>query len=210
MPATVYNITSNNNSISITEGATTVSVSITPGLYNINSLLVTLGAALTADGTLTGTYTATLDALTQRVVISCSTNFTVNPDSAPSSLASMLGYTSPQSQSGSITALELYDISPIREIYIACDLPIRSYFNSEIRSILCKVPLVTGSFGDLLHITYDSSESSIQFEDTQHVNSIQLTLVDAYGRTVDLNGVEYSLEIAFTRIVPDDIPAYLQ
>lgn len=211
MPVTAYNITSITNTLSVTEGVNTVTITVTPGLYNINALITTLATAMTANVTLLGTYTAAINAVTQRVEFTSTANFTINTNlTVVNSLASMLGYTTTQAQALTVAATELYDISPIKEVYISCDLPIKTYFNSEIRSILCKVPLVSGSFGDIIVQRYESSESTIQFDSTQHMNSMTLTLIDSYGRPVDLNGVDYTLEIAFSRNIPDDLPSYLQ
>lgn len=199
MPNTIYNVNSTNNSITITEGATTKTVSVPAGIYNIAGLLTVLGTELTNDGTLTGTYSLTLDPTTQKVVASCSTNFTIVPDSDGDGLATSLGFTVAQAQASSRTANQLYDISGERSVYIQLDLPLSSRFNNERRDIIGVVPIVEAEFGGIISKSYESSEQMIYFADRQFINSLNVRLIDGKGRLVDLNGVEWSFELSFQR-----------
>jgi hypothetical protein len=80
MPNTFYNINDFNNTLSVTEGSNTVSIVVSNGVYNIASLLSTLATTLTNNPTLTGTFTCTLDSITQKVVISSIVAFIINMD----------------------------------------------------------------------------------------------------------------------------------
>lgn len=199
IPNTLYNINQYNNVISVSEGVNTVSVSITQGVYNISGLLTTLGTALTNDLTLTGTYSLTLDATTQKVVASCSTNFRINIDSDGDGLASSLGFITTRTQATSHTADQLYDISGERIVYIQLDLPLSSRFNKERRDILGAIPIVEAEFGGIISKSFESDQQMIYFGDRQYINSLNVRLIDGKGRLVDLNGTEWSFEIAFQR-----------
>jgi len=199
MPNTFYNINDFNNTISVTEGSNTVSIVLSNGVYNIASLLTTLSTALTNNLTLTGTFTCTLDAITQKVVISSTVAFIINMDTLGYGLATSLGFTSTQSSATTQTANNLYDISGTREVYIQVNLPLASHFNDDLRDIIGGVPVVQGSFGDIITKSYESSEQMIWFSSTQYINSLSISLVDGYGRPMDLNGVNWSMELAYTR-----------
>jgi len=199
MPNTFYNINDFNNTISITEGSNTVSIVLSNGVYNIASLLSTLATALTNNLTLTGTFTCTLDTITQKVVISSTVAFIINMDTLGYGLATSLGFTSTQSSATTQTANNLYDISGTREVYIQVNLPLASHFNDDLRDIIGGVPVVQGSFGDIITKSYESSEQMIWFSSTQYINSLSISLVDGYGRPMDLNGVNWSMELAYTR-----------
>lgn len=202
IPNTFYNITSSNNSFTVTEGANTVSVSLTPGLYSINTLLTLLGTALTDNATLTGTYTCTLDSITQYVTISCTTNFTVISTGA---LARQLGFVNATAQAGTEVATELYDLSSLREVYIqVTNIPVSSLFNSGVRNIIGKVPLVGAQFGEIVYHSYDSEATMINFVSTELVDTIGISLVDSSGNLMDNLGIEWSLEFVFTRRDPND------
>lgn len=197
MPNTFYNITTTNNKLISTEGVDREEVSITPGLYNINSLLTALAAALTANATLTGTYTAAVDPTTQLITLTSTVAFVIDT----TTLAAQLGFTStPTSSATSHVADELYDISSVRQVFLqVTGIPVTSIFNSGFRNILCTVPLVNAEFGQIIHQTYDSDANMITFTDTQFVDTLGFSLVDETGAPVDNNGVEWNIELAYMR-----------
>jgi len=199
MPNTFYNINDFNNTLSVIEGSNTVNIVVSNGVYNIASLLSTLATALTNNLTLTGTFTCTLDSITQKVVISSTVAFLINMDTKGFGLATSLGFTSTQSSATTRTGNNLSDISGTREVYIQVNLPLASHFNDDLRDIIRGVPVVQGSFGDIITKTYESSEHMIWFSNTQYINSLSISLADAYGRPMDLNGVNWSMELAYTQ-----------
>jgi len=117
----------------------------------------------------------------------------------PFGLATSLGFTNAQSSATTQTANNLYDISGTREVYIQVNLPLASHLNDDLRDIIGGVPVVQGSFGDIITKSYESSEQMLWFSNTQYINSLSISLVDAYGRPMDFNGVNWSMELAYTR-----------
>ena len=130
MPNTFYNTSDFNNTLSVTEGSNTVSIVVSNGLYNIASLVSTLATTLTNNLTLTGTFTCSLDSITQEVVISSTVAFLI--DTQGLSLGTSLGFTNAQSSATTQTANTLYDISSTREVYIQENLPPASHFNDDL------------------------------------------------------------------------------
>jgi len=197
MPNTLYNVNSNHNRLTIIEGSNTVSVPIPVGIYNISSLLIGVATELTNDATLTGTYTCTLDPTTQKVVISSSVNFTVQPNVG---LAEMLGFTSATSQAGSQSAPDIYDLSIYtRDIYVELrNLPLYSHFGADsYRSIIGRVPLTDTSFGSIVYKDFTSENQMIKFDEKVYINSLDIALIDFEGNPIQLNGVDWSLELAY-------------
>jgi len=158
MPNTFYNINHFNNILSVTEGSNSVSIVVSNRVYNIASLLSTLATALTNNLTLTGTFTCTLDSITQKVLISSTVAFLINMDSQGFGLAISLGCTNTQSAATTQTANNLYNISGTCEVYTQVNLPLASHFNDDLRDIIGGVPVVQGSFGDIITKSYQSSE----------------------------------------------------
>lgn len=197
MANTFYNLTTANNVFIGTEGINRVEVSVPVGLYNINSLLIALADALTANATLTGTYTATINPTTQLVTLTSTVAFII----VDTPLARQLGFVdTPTSSATSHTATELYDLSSIRQVYIQVSgIPVTSIFNNGFRNILATVPLVNAEFGQIIYQSYDSESNTITFTDTQYVDSLGFTLVDETGAPVDNGGVEWHIELAYTR-----------
>lgn len=195
MPNTLYNINSSNNKLSVTEGVLDSIITVPIGTYNIVGLLNTLSSLLNGDSILTGAYNLTLDPVSQRVVITCDTNFTIDP----TSLGKALGFQLPdRPQAGTQTGDSLYDISGIREVYIQLDLPLGNRFNSEYRDIIGVVPLVSAEFGGILSRSYESDQQMIWFNTPQYVNSLRVQLIDKDGILVDLNGVDWSMELTYS------------
>jgi len=183
-----------------------VSVVVANGAYNIAPLVSTLATALTNIAPLVSTFTCTQDSITQEIVISSTVPFVINMDSQgfsgtgtpPLGLATSLGFTNTQSSGTIQNADNLHYISGTREVYNEVNLPLASHFNDDLRDIIA-VPVVQGSFGDIITKSYESSEQMIWFSNTPYIYSVSASLVDAYGRPMNHNGVNWSMELAYTR-----------
>jgi hypothetical protein len=114
-------------------------------------------------------------------------------------VATSLGFRNTQSSPTTQTAYNLYDISGTRKVYIQINLPLASHLNDDLRDIIGGVPVVQVSFGDIITKSYESSEHIIWFSNTQYINSLSVFLVDAYGRPMNWNGVNWSMELSYTR-----------
>lgn len=186
LPNTFYNITSSNNTLTVTDTGGIASVTITAGFYDLTGLYAALKTALDGNATLNGTYTLSQSSVTYKTTISCTVNFNI---STSTTLSQMLGYSGTTTTGASATSENIPNIN-IGSVYIATDVALNTYVDSQIRNVIAKAT-ASETFGSYLSLPYEDPQY-IQFKSPMTLSQIGLTLTDQDGTLLDTNGVEWS------------------
>lgn len=112
IPNSAYNVNDWNNQIKVTEsGGPSATVTLTNGMYDAEALGDHIAAALTADGTLARTYTASFSTDTFKITITVdSGTFTVDQSALSYPLAYVAGLTTSAALASSSTSLEFPNV----------------------------------------------------------------------------------------------------
>jgi hypothetical protein len=186
LPNVFYNITSSNNVLTVTDTGGTASVTITTGFYDLTGLYAALKTVLDSNGTLNGTYTLTQNTVSYKSVISCTVNYSISTSTA---LSRLLGFTSTTATGLTATSENIPNIN-IGTIYIATDIALNTYVDTNIRNVIAKAT-ANETFGSYLELPYDDPQY-IQFKSPLTLSQIGLTLTNEDGAQLDTNGVEWS------------------
>lgn len=112
IPNSAYNVNDWNNQIKVTEsGGPVATVTLTNGLYDAEALGDHIAAALTADGTLARTYTASFSTDTFKITLTVdSGTFTVDQSGLSYPLAYVAGLTTTAALASTATVLEFPNV----------------------------------------------------------------------------------------------------
>lgn len=221
IPFTWSNITSNNNTFSVTEDGTgTDSFVIPEGNYDGDQLAEVIQGLLNNSGILIQSYSVTFDSQTLKYSFTTTPNGMQITFAASGSAALLLGFaadsTTPGAASSSFDSTNSAQLIPDYEIFICSDL-VRGSDNGVIpwktgnlpgalaqNQILARVPL-TGCYSGLVHysahtdlpyyICTQSKFSKVRSSTDSDNPSIRFFLAFPSGETVDLNGYHWSAEI---------------
>lgn len=197
IPNSFYNVNSTfGNTITLTDGGGTDTLTISSGNYPISTLLSTIQTAANASGTLSQTYTLTYSGVTGKVTISCTGNFSITT----TSLSSKLGYKVSTGLNTSHVGDSLADLRPTKNVFVAIlNLPVYSNFNEVVNGCIGSVP-ISETF--LSTMRSDIDYDMIQLRNTNTIDSLNICLFDDQGRILENNNVEWSccLEIEIDEV----------
>lgn len=203
LPISFYNISSRNNIVYFSVGATPYVATLTEGNYDASTMAVELKARMDAasgsvftvvPSTATGKFTVSVAAGTFRFTFGTNTSSSAGPS---------LGFTLDGTLAASQVGDSVMQLNYPARVYLTIEtLSINSYV-SGIQNCIMAIP-VTGEFGDT--ITYfDQSQYYNHWYVTpkssiNNLGVIGLNLVDAANNAVEMNGVPWNvtLEIEYT------------
>lgn len=196
IPNTIYNITSSNNSINWNDGSSTLTTTIPVGSYSSSTLSSTLATAMTTSSSGHGNLTITISfsTLTYFFTISAGSNFTLNFNSASTTMASILGF-----NKSSLSGSSSYTGTVVPSIFAPQHLEIRitelskpNYSSAECNySFLIPVPVNSGNF-----IEYKEKEYFTQKVYTYNNFSSLSVQLCQNGSVVSLNNADWELALA--------------
>lgn len=204
MIQSVYPVNANNNILYWIDqtGFNRVSY-LTPGVYTTTTLAVEVGLQMTADTTDGGTYTAVIDPLTKKLVITATGGlpFTLI-EGLPANTNNLLGVGSDNETGNPLTTSRLPDLSYPRNVSIRSSL-VQSFRDDifhtnsskqdKLTTILVEVPL-DAQFGDL--IAYEP-ETKLRFSvKSRALDYILFKLENEDEELIDNNNMDWSITIA--------------
>jgi hypothetical protein len=197
IPYSFYSINSSNNYILI--NATTIT--ITSGNYTATSLIPELISKI--DTALGGTTTITYSTQTLKFTINHSANIQITNNGAGTSpLAALLGYSTTTAAATSHTATQAANISGPNYIRVVSEFltkPIHHktlYANDTLATTLLVVPVHAG-YGDIITTEPEIPVRLSYKLAIKSTDIIDFTLKDEFNNTVDLNGLNWSMQIVF-------------
>jgi hypothetical protein len=187
---TIYNFNSSNNSITFTQGGSTVTVSVTAGNYSASTLTTALNAAITAAAGLSITVTFNEE----------NANFTFagaafTIDSATMSRQLGLKDQLPTASGTSYTATQVCDFAGATNLYIRIrnvsmnNLDSRGKTSNIIASIIN-----SANYGD--YIFYAPPEVLYFQINEQQLSHIDIEITDQEGNVVSLNGSAFNMTLS--------------
>lgn len=199
VPYSVYTINSNNNKLYWTDSdSKTKTSTITSGNYDENTLATAIAAQMNADKTSADTYTCTVNTTSAKFTIANNTNnFQLTCTSATSAIWDTLGYTTSSNKTGSTsyTGTNVYNLQPTTMIYICSS--ISGGNDSRVQAgdfpIIGSIP-ISSNFGDIITFIADTDDT---FDMINTGSTVHFELRDDQLRLLDINGLNWSLEIDF-------------
>ena len=197
MPYTYYTINNTNNNIYFQDGVSGIlTATITEGNYTANSLASAIGTALTASSSVPLTYTVTVSSVTNKFTIAATGSFSLFPATqTANAIWRTIGFNGPnQISNTTFTAPNSYNLQPTNMVYIESNLaPSTAYTSAGERSIILSFP-INGNFGEI--ITYEPySRNPIPLNNVG--SYLTFILLDDNFNVIDLNGVNWSIEVDF-------------
>lgn len=200
IPYTIYTINSNNNKLYwVDSDATVITTTITNGNYDQNTLAAAIAAQMNIDKHSANTYTCTVNSTTAKITITNNTsNFQLTTTNTTSAIWDTIGFTTSSDKTGSTsyTGTNVYNLQPTSMFYICSTLSGSndSLILSGDFPVINSIP-VSANFGDIVTYTADT-------DDTFNINNtntiLQFELRDEKYNIIDLNGLNWSLEIDFS------------
>lgn len=187
LPVTNFNVNETNNIIYIFDGVDTHEAIVTPGVYDIVSILSAIKTAIEATP-YTGTITATFDDTTLRLTITGTVNFSLAFDSTTNSMAHILGFGNTITTLG-LTHTSLYSIN--------LSVPPCVFIRINEFPVMCKSTTgISGTFP--VYLNTISGEINFHFDKTHFNNESQGTLSNINMMNVSLvdprDGSEFSIQ----------------
>lgn len=206
IPRTEYNIESTHNKFVFSDsGGTDRTITISEGNYTAAAFATALENAMTSAGA--DNYTVTANTTTAKYEIkSDSSPFILKfgTDSITKRLGLKMGYTD-DTYSGAgagspYISNNIFNMSPSENYYIVSNTihgqDIAQFINGSLYNVIASIPL-NGAFGDLL-IREPSDYVKIPISDGQNgqkITQLDFSLIDERGELVELNGIDWSMEI---------------
>jgi hypothetical protein len=184
IPVSYYNINSNNNILQYSlTGGPIVSIVISSGNYNVNTLLTTLNSLLT-------NFTVIYNSITNKFTFThATTDFIFF---GISTCLNCLGLSTQDQYSLSrvLVSNGCINLSPVRSFIISCNLQTGNInlSNSGIQNILCSIPIITNNLG-VVNYSNDSKFKTNLF--TNVLNSISIHIKDQDDNSIDFNSVNW-------------------
>lgn len=210
LPYTWFNITSENNKFTATEGANTAALQIPAGNYTGTSLATALASALNGEASFLQNYAVSFNSQNLTYTLTTSPNPVQLEFNDAETIATVIGFAPGAAVSGtSITSgtailLEDYEVWICTDAVRGSDNGVIPWNNTPTPDagaqyqILARIP-VTGSFGTIHHYTCPESlpfYSIAQSRFADMASIMRLFLRFPSGRSIDLNGYHWAAEIA--------------
>ena len=202
-PRSWYDVATAVNTFQFKEGiaGTLKTITVPVGMYNVNTLALSIASLLTTNSQNGYTYTVTypnssLTVNTNKLTFTSSNTSTVFYFIFTTSMFQQLGFASNStnsSTSGVLTSTNSISISYINRVFLTSNACNTSY-NSYLQEILIAGQYPSTSFVYYENLNYDTN--SKEFTNPQN-NCWDFTLYDRYGNIVDLNGLELVFSLIF-------------
>ena len=194
IPRSWYDVDNNLNTFVLVENSVSATVTLTPGLYNVNSLILSLQTALNLASPNGYIYTITYpnsatQVNTNKFTFKCSNTVVTKSLIFTNALYLQLGFNANTTNifTGSITSTNSISISYINRLFLKS-----SICDTAQDNILQEI-LVAGQFPSCSYVYYENPLFDAQsrvFTSSQN-NSWTFSLYDRYGNLVNLQGQDY-------------------
>jgi hypothetical protein len=190
IPNSFYNVCSSfGNTITLTDGGGSDTLTISDGNYSISSLLTAIQTAANASGTLTETYTLTYSSTTGKTTFSATGNFSITT----TTLASKIGFRVTTGSATSHVGGFFTDLRPTKNIFVSIlNLPIYSNFNSVVIGCIGSIPIADVFLSTM---RCDIDYEMIQLRNINTIDTLNIVLFDDSGRILENNNVEWSMTL---------------
>lgn len=194
IPNSIFNFTTNNNTITFTQGSTQA-VSVSVGNYSASTLVTALNTAITAAGL---NITVSFDEENALFTFTGSSAFTI--DSATMSRQLGLNNQLPTASGTTYTATQVCDFAGATNLYIRIrnvsmnNLDSRGKTSNIIASIVNNV-----NYGD--YIFYTPPEVLYFMINEQQLSHIDIEITDQEGNIINLNGATFNLTLSVHFVV---------
>lgn len=198
IPNSFYSVSALNNTLIIGDSTPTdYTITITPGSYGISDLLTEMKNKLDASSH-AGTFTCIYSPNTLKITISCTTQFSMTY--VGSTIAPVIGLSANFALGTSHTMQNVFNISRTERIHIVSKAltvnRARSQTDGAENSNLISMVLDVGA-GEIFRFVPDSYGLTRYplYKDCV-ISSIDLSIVDDDGEYIDLNGLDWSVQLA--------------
>ena len=192
----LYNVTSKNNTIYITQSGTNYTATLPNGVYNASNLPTAVATALNAIVGIAGTFSCSYSTTTYLLTITNSTTaFQMNFSATNIGCADLLGFLRQQSVSSALnqTSDQPLNFNTYQSLFINIDQCSARYTNPlKSQAILgcIHIPLVVNS-GTLQQIKYSDMPIILTFD---QVSQLNIQIRDSSGSIVSL-GSEFEIQL---------------
>lgn len=196
---TIGGRTLTNNVLTWYEGATQVSATIPPGNYSITTLLPAISSVMTAATTVANVYTATLDALSGKMVFAATGSAwgfdfrAVHTNSAYYQIGGAYNTLMPQSLLQTVLARPI-DLSGSPYVMIKIGNVQSNVFNTSNDSAAFMVPFNTQS-ENVVYYEPSNSKQTVYDLVTPGLTYLDVALVDDYANPINLNNSEWCFSV---------------
>ena len=188
IPATAINVDSTNNQITATDAGGTSTVTLTTGQYNASTLATDIASQLTADATLSGTYTGSFSADTNKITVSINYGtFSIDQSALTSPVRYVAGLTTTASLPSSGTDLEFPNVVAVLPPYIVLEIPeLGVHFPIEYNVSIGSYALTTADYANRYEVQVGRSVS---------LHQLSFIVRDPQGNIMNLQGAPTACEI---------------
>lgn len=198
VPNVFYNVRSDNNTIIFEDSALgDLSVTVTPGQYDIKTLITATQTAINAAAS--GTVAIAQDALTLKLVFTFTAMTGSIKTEEKSTMAPVLGFTADQALQAVLTADSLPDLSGITNVYIhSRDLADKNGLDAGfgLTSLLETVSFDKTPFGSYKTlVNADLELATIRYGESRNISTIRIVLRDQSGRKLNIGASQMTVII---------------
>jgi hypothetical protein len=197
IPSSAYNITSKNNAFFMSDGTTTYTFRITPGQYNITSLITQIN---TNPSNIY--FTVAQDPYTLKLKATRTFGSPLDFVSGTDNINGAVGIVAPLTFNVNTMFQNLPDLSGIRNFYVVSS--VLGDGNSMISPTLPKLSVISVvpndvTWGQICY--YRSNEEALDAiyypsqSNGKNISYVDLKLVSIDGQPIDLNGLDWSILI---------------
>lgn len=193
VPFTFYVFDGSNNNFTIDQGGPQI-LSVGVGNYTANELALAMETAINL---VYSGFSVTYSSTTGKFQISDATIFTLSFP-ADNNLAKYIGFDSSLTYSGSTSYTGGNRVLPngdnylfIRSHQLTSGATNRPYTENKPSDALIKLPLFPNPDGVLFYLPF--MEITLDYRGGKSINDVDFKLTDKYGKTLDLNGHNWSL-----------------
>jgi hypothetical protein len=192
-----YTINNNNNKLYWTDStATTITSTLTKGNYTATSLAAMIQTVMNADNTGADTYTVVFSTVTGKMAITNTSgnNFALNYATTTTSCATTTGFLKTD-KTGASTYIGDNVVSLNTKLYkIYLDfLGSNTYSANQVTGLIAIVPNNV-SFGDMIAYNPPLAKSFV-LKNVNDISTFKVTIRDDTDTVVDLNGVDWTMNL---------------
>jgi len=189
---TIYNVTSENNNITVDVGGTPYNAVIPIGSYNITSLTGALKSALDNNGSLL-TYAVSYSDTTFLITISAGSSFSLLFGTSKNQINEVIGF-EPQDTNAATSVTGSYAIDLHSPILFVRINELGSQYNASNHDdrMTFVVPVQVNS-GDMITYTEKSAYDQQKLINNRVISEMKITILDKNNKVVDLHGAEVTM-----------------